>query len=54
MTISVAGVIDHIAFNVDDIESLANLQSAGVTILICQEQLGKQKAMFFEGPRGND
>lgn len=49
-----AGVIDHIAFNVDDIEkALANLQSAGVTILdMPRAASGNKKVMFFEGPDG--
>jgi len=49
-----AGVVDHIAFKVDDMDkALARLQSAGVTILeMPKAVLGDKRVMFFQGPDG--
>jgi len=51
-----AGVVDHIAFQVDDIEkAVLNLKEMGVTLLFDAPKLalgGTKKIMFFLGPDG--
>lgn len=49
------GIIDHIAFKVDNMEAaIANLRAAGVKLLFDApvQAMGGLQIMFFEGPDG--